>query len=94
MKVNGSSLLELTAIKECFDVLRRWLLDIGEDVRTPSVGIPTSEIPSHQLLQDMRNMKSFENSNLGGVFAIRISDVLDEWRECECPLIWRNGDEQ
>ena len=44
----------------------------------------------------MGNMDSFQYGNLGGVFPIGVSDLVNEGGggEWECPLVWRNGDEQ
>ena len=42
----------------------------------------------------MGNVDGFQNGNLGGVFPISVSDLLNKWREWKCPLVWRNGDEE
>lgn len=37
MEVKGSSLLELKTVKKGFDILRSWVIDIGQDVCAPPV---------------------------------------------------------
>ena len=94
MEVDSSALLELKPVKVCCNVLTRWVLYITEDMCAPSVAISTSKISSHQLFGHVSNMERFQQSNLGNVLPIHVSDVLNKWREWEGPLVWRNGYEQ
>ena len=83
MEVDSSALLELEPVKVCCNVLRRWVLHITEDMCAPSVGISTSKISSHQLFGHVSNMERFQQSNLGDVLPIHVSDVLNKWRKWE-----------
>ena len=78
--MNRAALLKLDVIEECFHVLGRWLVDIAEDVRTPSVGITTSKVPSNKLFQHVHDVKSFQNRYLHDLFPIGIPDVFNKGR--------------
>ena len=94
MEVDSSPLLEFKPVKVCSYVLRRWVAHITEDMCAPSVGISTSDLSSDQLFGHVSNMERLEQSNLGDVLAIHVSDLLNKWGKWEGPLVWRNGYEQ
>lgn len=94
MEVDSSPLLEFKPVKVCSNVLRRWVAHITEDMCPPSVRISTSDISSDQLFGDVSNIERLEESNLGDVVAIHVSDVLNKWGKREGPLVRRKGYEQ
>ena len=59
MKMKSAAFLELKAVKECFQVLGSWVLEISEYICSPLIAISTSEVTPGDLFQQVCDMEGF-----------------------------------
>ena len=76
MQMKSPAFLELEAIKECFQVLGRWVLEVCKDMCSPSITIAASEVPAGDLFEDVCNIESFNGGDMCDILEVASSHVF------------------
>ena len=70
------------------------MVSVAKDLGFPTVAAATSQITAGDLLQDVCNVHGFQHGNIGDVFPVLFSEVVNEWGKWECPFIGTYGHEE
>ena len=89
VKIESSPLLKLEAVRIGENIFLACLVSVAKDLGFPTVAAATSQITAGDLLQDVCNV----HGNIGDVFPVLLSDMVNEWGKRECPFIGTNGEE-
>lgn len=71
MQIKSPAFLDFEAVKECFQVVGSWVLEICKDICSPSIATAASEASAGDLLEHMCNMQSSKARNdIGSIAAL------------------------
>ena len=87
MEMQRTPRLELEAIKVGNDVSLHGLLGVPKYVVTPPVGVCPGEIPTGDLLKDVRHVQGLEHWEVRGFLAVLLAYLLDEARPGKGQLV-------